>query len=371
MAERWQLRHNGGFDGLRAIAVLLVILVHTWSTLVPGGTIGVYMFFTLSGFLITALLLNEVDRTHRLSFKNFYVRRALRLLPALVAVVAVVVVVSRVTGIDRTIIGTTAPAALFYYANWQSAAGDKMGLLAHTWSLSVEEQFYLVWPLTFWVGWKLGRAKGVLAAALIGCGVSLIAHDVLRLLGATSARIDNGFDTQSVSMFIGCTLATSLYLGWRPTRRQVWPAALVGAAVILTTAVWTRARIWSSAATWGLAILAMSTAAIIVLIERWPQGRTARWLSVAPMAYVGRISYGIYLWHFLIVQYVGRVFGFRQSSKAFVAVVVLTLPVATASYYGLERPFLRLKDRFRSGLAPTEPVDHGRPAAVVASTGPG
>ncbi|MGZ4681281.1 MAG: acyltransferase family protein [Acidimicrobiales bacterium] len=357
MSERWRLRHNSGFDGLRAIAVVLVILVHTWNSFVPGGTIGVYMFFTLSGFLITALLLTEVDRTERVSFKNFYLRRALRLLPALFAVVAVVVVASHITGVDKKVIGYTAPSALFYYANWQSATGDKMGMLGHTWSLSVEEQFYLIWPITFWVGWKLGKAKGVLTAALIGCAASLVSHDVLRLLGATTARVNNGFDTQSVSMFVGCSLAASLFLGWRPTRRQVWPAALIGTGVIVLTAMWAKARVWSSASTWGLAILAMSTAALITLIEWWPQGRTARWLGVGPVAYIGRISYGIYLWHFPIVQAVARNLHYQQSYKAFLTVVAITLPVATVSYYGLERPFLRLKDRFRSGLPPTEPVD--------------
>jgi peptidoglycan/LPS O-acetylase OafA/YrhL len=244
-------------------------------------------------------------------------------------------------------------------------------MLGHTWSLSVEEQFYLVWPITFWIGWKLGKAKGVLTAALLGCTLSLIAHDVLRLLGATSLRINNGFDTQSISMFVGCTLATSLYLGWHPTRKQVWPAALVGAVLIVTTAMWTTARVWSSASTWGLAILACSTAAIIVLIEWWPEGRTARWLSLAPFAYVGRISYGIYLWHFPIVQFVARNFDYRTSYKAFLATVVITLPVATVSYYGLERPFLRLKDRFRSGgLKPTEPVDPEPSETVAASPAP-
>jgi peptidoglycan/LPS O-acetylase OafA/YrhL len=359
MSERWRLRHNSGFDGLRAVAVLLVMLVHSWTPRVPGGTVGVYMFFTLSGFLITALLLTEVDKTSRLAFGNFYMRRALRLLPALVAVVVVVVVARGITGVDSKIISYSAPSSLFYYANWQAATGDRMGMLGHTWSLSIEEQFYLIWPLIFWIAWKLGRAKGVLTAALLGCAASLIAHDVLRLLNASGDRIGFGFDTQSVSIFVGCALATSLFLGWRPTRRQVWPAAAIGASVIALTAFWSRARIWVGASTWGLAVVAASTASIIALIEWWPHGRTARWLSFGAVAYVGRISYGIYLWHHPIVVLVDRQFGYRRSFHAFLLVAAITLPVATASYYGLERPFLRLKDRFRSGLPPTEPVDGG------------
>ena len=337
--------------------MVLVILVHTWNSTVPGGTIGVYMFFTLSGFLITSLLLTEVNKTDRLAFGNFYMRRALRLLPALFAVVAVVVVASRITGVDSKVIGYSAPSALLYFANWRRAAGDNLGMLSHTWSLSIEEQFYLVWPLMFWIGWKLSQAKGVLTVALLGAAGSLMAHDVLRLLGASSDRINNGFDTQSVSMFVGCAVAASLFLGWRPTRRQIWPAAALGTAIITATAFHTMTRIWVGGSTWGLAIIALSTVAIITLIETWPRGRTARWLSFAPMVYVGRISYGIYLWHYPIVIVVARGLGIAGTFVSFVIVCAITLPVATVSYYGLERPFLRLKDRFRSGLPPTEPVE--------------
>ncbi len=351
-APRWRLRHNGSLDGVRAIAVVLVIGVHSWGSELPGGGIGVAVFFTLSGFLITALLLGEITERGRLSFTNFYMRRVLRLVPALVAFVAVVYLYSRFSGVEEDRIGQSAPAALFYYANWARVAGAKLGMLGHTWSLAVEEQFYLIWPVILWLSYRYARVWGVLAASVVGALASTAARLVIQSdPNPSSARLQNGFDTQSLSIFVGCALAAVLVLGWKPRRWFVAPVALV--------TIWYVSTIVTSIFRAGEAsqgvmplIVAIGFASVICWLDQWPRSIPARVLALAPFAYVGRISYGLYLWHFPIKTMVGEA-GYKNSAMTMAIVTALSLVVATASFFVIERPFLRLKDRFRSAPSPS------------------
>lgn len=146
-AERWQLGYRPGLDALRGVAVLAVMLGHVNVTgFDSGGWVGVNVFFVLSGFLVTALLLKEHGQSGSIDLIAFYRRRFLRLMPAFVLVVVVVSAVRIFVGDDH--IRANAAASLLYYSNWyRIVSGDDMGPLAHTWSLAIEEQFYLVWPL--------------------------------------------------------------------------------------------------------------------------------------------------------------------------------------------------------------------------------
>jgi peptidoglycan/LPS O-acetylase OafA/YrhL len=360
-ARGWRLRRNPALDGYRAVAVVLVLLVHAWSSPVPGGTVGVYMFFGLSGFLITGLLLTEITQTQTVSFVNFYARRALRLLPAIVAVAMVVYLVSLYARVDSPTLPVAIPAALFYYANWARSAGNDLGMLQHTWSLSVEEQFYLIWPVIFWGAYRIWKARGALVAALLGALTSMWSMWWLFDHESIGARRFNGFDTNAVVLFMGCALAVALHLGLRLPRVVTWCTGLTGAAFILLVAVDGSVRAWSENSYYGLTLIALAGAGVLLFLDGCPNSLVGRALSSRPIAYVGRISYGIYLWHYpiaVLVAWKGLVT--LDSFPAFVLVTALTLPVAAASYRFLESPFLLLQRYFRTTSTPDLAVPAGR-----------
>jgi peptidoglycan/LPS O-acetylase OafA/YrhL len=335
---------------------VLVILVHTWAYKFEGGTVGVYLFFGLSGFLITGLLLSEITVTEHVSFGNFYARRALRLLPAIVAVVCVVYLASRITAVDASRIQVSIPSTLFYYANWARSAGNNLGMLSHTWSLSIEEQFYLIWPLIFWVAFRQWRAWGVLGAALLGALVSL--GSMWWLLGhhGSYLRRFDGFDTNAVVMFVGCALAAALHLGLRPPRLLTAVAATAAAAFVLATTTWLPVRAWTENRYYGLTSIAVAGACMLCFLDQWPTSVPGRILALRPIAYIGRISYGLYLWHYLVLVAVIHNLKMTNSFETFVVVSAISLPVAALSYRFLEAPFLFLQRYFRTTITPDEPA---------------
>ncbi|HEY1116399.1 MAG TPA: acyltransferase, partial [Acidimicrobiales bacterium] len=204
-------RYWPALDGMRGVAVLLVIAYHGERSLAPrGGAIGVTMFFTLSGFLITTLLLRERASTGRIGLGRFYWRRALRLLPALVTLVAVTSAYALVTDNHERTLGAALPV-LLYVGNWVRTLHDTegLGLLEHTWSLSVEEQFYLVWPLAVLgaaaLVSKARQAEAVLALAVGGSLASLLWR--LQLWDAeeprwSAARLYNGTDAVADQLLV-------------------------------------------------------------------------------------------------------------------------------------------------------------------------
>lgn len=183
-------------DGVRGIAILAVFLNHTQPTL-SGGFLGVDLFFALSGFLITGILLNEFNRTGSISLRSFYYRRALRLLPALVVFLLVCAPWAH---------WQATTATMFYFANWHSF--EFLGPLVHTWSLSVEEQFYIAWPVVLLLLLRLKLSKTAIAAGLITI-IALIFIWRLYLLksGASWERAYKGTDTHTEGLLIGCVIA--------------------------------------------------------------------------------------------------------------------------------------------------------------------
>ncbi|MEI6624135.1 MAG: acyltransferase [Actinomycetes bacterium] len=200
--------YKPALNGLRALAVLAVVTTHAWWRIVPGGGIGVDLFFALSGYLITSLLLAEVDQTGLVDLPRFWGRRALRLLPALFLMLAAVVIYFRPPIIDVF-------SAAFYFANWRRVAGDNLGPLGPTWSLSVEEQFYIIWPLVVVLCVFLSRRgharlASVLAwASILGC---VVAPALRFALSDDPTRIGNGTDTRLDALMMGCLLATLISL---------------------------------------------------------------------------------------------------------------------------------------------------------------
>ncbi|HEX7353223.1 MAG TPA: acyltransferase, partial [Mycobacteriales bacterium] len=314
-------------DGVRAVAIVVVMAYHSGTSgLATGGFYGQDAFFVLSGLLITSLLLQEGGRRRGIDLLAFWGRRIRRLLPALlVLLVAVDLYVTYVAPPGRYP-GFTGDArsTVFYVANWHliSASSNYFAvtgypsLLTHTWSLAIEEQFYLVWPLVLLlVVWLLrGRphraSLAVLAVSVAGALASAGWMAYLYTEGASASRLYYGSDTHAQCLLVGAALAAGLRLAARrphpglfPTahgRRRRWllsAAGWAGAAGLCW--LWTHV---SSASPFayegGFLCVALCTAAVLVSVTAVPQGLLARGLGWRPIAFVGLISYGMYLWYF-------------------------------------------------------------------------
>ena len=352
-------RHWPALDGLRGVAVLLVVLYHARVPFVRGGHVGVDLFFVLSGFLITTLLLRELDGG-RIDLVAFYVRRGLRLLPALVVFVAITYAVVALAGPDvyeaPTVRG--APFVLAYVANLHQAfgwGGGRLGLFDHTWSLAMEEQFYLLWPALLAGLVVVMRRRRERAAALLLCAAFAVGLYRLWLAfgGAGWERLAYGPDTRADGLLIGCALA--LFLTSPAARNPRWlSAAAFGAVAFLGVVAW-RVPAGDAFMVWDMGWTLVAVAAAIVT-----------WTAVAhaspviagvfcwrPLRATGRISYGLYLWHFLIVFGIGAAGAWSWPWWAAAPVQVgLSFAVAWASFVLVERRFLRHKESWAPGARP-------------------
>jgi peptidoglycan/LPS O-acetylase OafA/YrhL len=361
----FSLGHRPALDGVRGCAIALVVALHLGIG-AKGGFIGVEVFFVLSGFVITAVLLEESRATGRISLPYFYARRALRLLPALavvlVAVTGYVLLFSDKPATDN--FGRDAAAAVFYVANWLYASvGNQAHLLTHTWSLSVEEQFYLVWPLLL-AGLLARKASYpvLLAVCLSGAAASVVLRYALFRSGSGVDRVYFGTDTRAGALLLGCAVAVIAYAGWLPTGKQIGNAVSVlavlgGAGIVAMAFEFTRHRTLLYSV--GFAAVAGASALIIAAVLISPDGLLTKALSFGPLQALGRISYGVYLWHWPIHFVVaGATPGSSHVVRASIT-LVLSLVIPTASFLLIEQPLLRLKKRFTPA---------GRDAAVPVGT---
>ena len=327
--------HRPELDGLRAVAIGLVALFHAYPKQFHGGWIGVDIFFVLSGFLITGILTSELDRTATIALPRFYLRRFLRLAPAL-AVLLIVIAIIEFVILGHWRLGVAFPIVMAgtYLMNWNRAFHwGETGFLGHTWSLAIEEQFYFLWPLVLlWIPRRLRLSATLwLLLAAIGWRAFLWA------MGADAARLYNGFDTHADSLLVGCALA-QIAVGDRLANllARLWyvPVALIAALTALL-------RYDSVAAIlWGFPAVSLLAAWLIVASGR--PGPLQRGLSLAVPVYLGQISYGIYLWHDPMLIYLR---GFLPYWAAIVPVLV-AVGIAAASWRWIEAPVNRLKDRW-------------------------
>jgi peptidoglycan/LPS O-acetylase OafA/YrhL len=355
-------RHITALDGVRAFAFACVFIVHLGMPHFPNGGLGVSIFFTLSGFLITTILLAEQERGGRIRFRRFYARRALRLSPALIVMVAVFTVYVqglRHSPVFKHYTETAALPVVFYFGNWLRAliASNRLGIFAHTWSLAIEEQFYLVWPAFLAIGYAIRGRKGVLAVALAGSVASLSLRLILWHGTDSIPRIYNGTDTEADQLLIGCALA--MLVASRPDqvrrvcRVAVWPALFVIGFVMLSGL---DAHLLFTV---GLSGFAIATAIIIGHIVSEPTGPLGRALSWRPLELTGRISYGLYLWHFPIIFAGGKI---HSRPLQIVIVVITTFLIAAASYRFIEQPVFRLRERFfGAGTLNVDPIPEPAP----------
>ena len=340
-------------DGLRTIAVAGVFFFHTATDLVPGGSIGVDVFFTLSGFVITLLIMKEWSTTGRLHLGIFYAKRLARLWPALLALCAVILAAGFLfpaSGWGGQA-GFVLPAATYvmnlahFGVFGDSIAGETLG---PTWTLAVEEQFYLVWPLLLLVMLRFWKVRTVAFATLAVAGAFLLNRFLLVADGQPLARIYNGPDTRADELLIGCALAllfTSVRDGSRLHGALVsgarWgaPLAAVTLAATLfllkepdTPGAWFTA-FWAA----GPAVLALLSAMLIGALVLQPAGFAARILSHPWLAKPGRdLSYAMYLWHLPVYLLLMRLIPALPLRIALTA--VLTVLVAYASFRFVERP---------------------------------
>ncbi|MBC8161285.1 MAG: serine hydrolase [Roseiflexaceae bacterium] len=353
--RRVQLDYLPGLDGLRALAVLSVLVYHAGYPL-AGGFLGVESFFVISGFLITALLLAEWQQHGGIDLRSFWLRRARRLLPALFAVLIATLLACAIRfPTELRALGVEMLAALLYVMNWQLVLGgqsyfDPLGrpsLLQHLWSLAVEEQFYLVWPVLFAFGMRIFRAGGFLFATILAAGASTLL--MIGLYGADGdlSRIYYGTDTRAAGLLIGAALA----LVWTPARRAqggqhlgllvdiAGLAALVELLAVYAVLYDQHPLLYQG----GFQLVALLTAAVIIAATA-SGTRALPWLlELRPMRWIGTRSYGLYLWHWPLFVLLPA--GNTAPAHGWLFDLLrfgLTFVLAAASYRFIEQPVRKL-----------------------------
>lgn len=349
---RSSLAYRPYLDGLRAIAVLLVFVFHAASPAMPAGFIGVDVFFVLSGYLITRVLLSQYHERGQIKLGDFYARRVRRLAPALLLLTSVVAMREAVWGsiLDAAVRLREILATLFYVANWNLIAqsdsyfaeGVAASPLRHAWSLAVEEQFYLIWPalLILLLVWRRRRKGADLLSTLLIAGVSALAMALLFHPDLLS-RAYYGTDTRIHQPLIGAALALAMDDS-RFTRLAKWRAelaAIVGLGAVVAMAVFLPGAA-NAYFLGGSTVIALATAAHIAGVESNPNGLTARFLSLPPIRYLGKISYGFYLWHWPIILWLPSPAGATFAERRFVNLLQfgVALAISAASYALIEDP---------------------------------
>lgn len=359
-----------GLDGLRAIAVLLVIVYHFWPTVLPGGMIGVDIFFVISGFLITSLLLREGALNGRIALGSFWVRRARRLLPAIALMILVLGPVSLIVGGDIQVnLGRQLLGAATFSSNWISifAGNDYFAqtspeLFTNFWSLAVEEQFYVLWPLLIIAcGLLLGRRwRHFSAIMVLGILASLGVAAFLLMNGTPISRIYYGTDTHLYGLLLGALLAFarpwSLYppMGKKALYRVAQPFGLIAFTRVMVSWLSLFALIpyailvpesAPGAIPWGLFGASLLALGVIqgMLPDMLAGASEAlrRLLNFAPLRWVGERSYGLYLWHWPLAVVMHYVLGADRSPLVNVGVLVATFAIAEMSYRWIETPIRR------------------------------
>jgi peptidoglycan/LPS O-acetylase OafA/YrhL len=393
-----RLGYQPALDGVRAIAISLVMLFHyPWNHVfyaanpVHGGFLGVDVFFVLSGFLITTLLLQEQAAHGSISLGRFYARRALRLLPALGVLIAIALVLR----ITLSAADANRPSALgffgmiFYAANWvEIYRHGALGLFSHTWSLAIEEQFYLVWPVILIILLRR-RLRLSTIAALVTAGIAAAAGwrawywhshfgsrnfvdyylSITNRASAQTGALDHrtavwnrwyfGSDTRADALLAGCLTAIVLFwllpkLGARARMRL--SAACVIAFIGCGLIVWRAVVVVSGwLPDWGILALELCVAVVIAGVVAAPRSPIARVLALGPLAWLGRRSYAVYLFHPVVFAYLNRTHVHLPPPVSFVFQIAVVLVVAELSHRLVEAPMLRRKLHFATPERPLQP----------------
>lgn len=354
----FHLGYHPSLDGIRAVAVLFVLLGHG-KVLGDGfASMAVNVFFVLSGFLITSLLIAEWDKSNGISLKDFYFRRALRLLPALMVMLLVFVAYVFIMDPRKRAIRELYEAlrALFYCTNWAKIwRFGRTDFMTHTWSLSVEEQFYFLWPAILLLLLRRTNRTSMLCWIFLGAFISFLVRLALSI-GGTQAVGDNvlevglerlawGLDTRADALLSGAFAGVLVSSRLLPTNRRFTraltfgaPVCVIGLLILCTFSIYDLRVVCA-----GFLLNSLGTA---ILITHLISSRSFLHLLLENrvLVWIGRISYGLYLWHYPIL----RAFQTRNLPWQNLAYLAPVFLVAAASFYLLERPCLRLKERFKN-----------------------
>ncbi len=372
-----RIPHIPRLDGLRGIAIALVVVFHTGLGVLPGGYLGIDLFFVLSGYLITTLLLVEHHRRGGIDLPGFWGRRFRRLVPALLVVLAAILVFARVVDDQPMLHGLRGDglSTLFYVANWHFVLTGQsyfqsfaLSPLRHTWSLAVEEQWYLVWPPLLWLLLKVLRSRRQLLAIIVALA-AVSAGWMAWLSGGDLSRAYYGTDARAQTLLVGAGLAVFLFRRPVPSARRLFQLralGLAGATGFAAIVVLGREQ-----ADWmyrgGFLLVALLGATVVassVLVESGPLS----WLlQFPPLRYLGIVSYALYLWHWPIdVLLDSRRLGLSGWPLAGVQTAI-ALAIASISTYLFEMPIRRGWPRFRTRWRLTSAV--GSVTAVALALG--
>lgn len=342
----YPLGYYPAFDGVRGILTLGVLAAHTRQALLPGAIVYMDVFFVMSGYLITSLLLADYRKRDRIDFKKFYARRFMRLYPALAAVCAVLLLVAWFSGkfwmhlIDAAV-------AFFYLTNfWRAYSYPGIWYMGHTWSLAVEEQFYLLWPVTFALlmrffgaTWRSLAILLIAAAGFAGWRIWLAAH------GASVPRLYNGFDTRADSLLVGCALAVGLQLVDLARYPRVCTLLAWSLLPLAAFELWCGLTIRDSMRWYyyWMPLFGTIPGAIVLLALLQPKRTFMHALYELPVfVFCGRICYGLYLWHYPIFSLLRGEFRLRYY-QVFLIGWPIAFGLAIGSYYLIERHFMRAR----------------------------
>ena len=355
MNDQPHMGYEPSLDGIRAFSVIAVMLYHANIAWLPGGFLGVEVFFVVSGFLITSLLIEERESTQRIDLKQFWIRRARRLLPALVVMLSVTAVCVAFYATD------SAPdfrrdmlPSLGYFSNWWQIyavdtpyfAASSLPVLRHLWSLAVEEQWYLIWPLLFAVlfGAKWMRPK-ISGALLIGCSGAIMIATALGFVQDDETRT-NFLYLSTITRSSGLLLGAAVAMLWRPWRKNSSPswwrssiadalaiASIAVIGVLMATVHVADSRLYQG----GLAATTVASAVIVAVVMR-PTGLIVkRFFSQDFFVEIGRRSYGLYLWHWPIFVVAHA----RDSGNRLAVAIALTIIINEFVYQYVEIPTRR------------------------------
>ncbi|VXC61791.1 putative peptidoglycan O-acetyltransferase YrhL [Bacillus mycoides] len=346
-------RYMVGLDSLRGLAILGVILYHINFNWMPGGFLGVTVFFVLSGYLITDILAIEWKNNKRIDLKKFWLSRARRLLPGML--IMLIVTLAWITIFHSSLLVKMrgdSLAALLYFSNWWYIyhklsyfdSFSQLSPLNHFWSLAVEEQFYVVWPFVISLGfYYIKKQSRMILFICLGAIASALAMAILYEPGTDPSRIYYGTDTRAFSLLIGAALA----LIWPSSRlaSKIIPQArlildIIGgvALIIILTMFWKTNQYEPFLYRGGMVLLSIATALLVANLAH-PASRIAQFLRFRPLRWMGVRSYGIYLWHYPIITLTtpkvntGE-FSFTRAILQFLLIII----VAQISWKFIENP---------------------------------